>query len=64
MLNQIIHANANLLNIIRRQGPAYFNMAKPMYKWGLPLGLGLIWFSWPAGSGAYLFGIGAKEEEE
>ena len=63
MLNHILSANANLINIVKRQAPTYFNMAKPMVKWGLPAGLGLVWFAWPAGAGAYLFGIGAPKED-
>jgi len=49
--------------MVKRQAPTYFNMAKPMAKWGLPAAIGVIWFSWPAGAGEYLFGIGAVEEK-
>ena len=55
---------ANLIKLVQRQAPVYFQMARPMALWGVPATVGIMWFSWPAGSGAYLFGIGAPKEEE
>ena len=55
---------ANFMKMVQRQAPTYFQMAKPMALWGVPAAIGALWFSWPAGSGAYLFGIGAPKEEE
>ena len=64
MLNSFIAANANLIKMVQRQAPVYFRMARPMAIWGVPAAIGVVWFTWPAGSGAYLFGIGAPKEEE
>ena len=53
-----------MIKIIQRQAPTYLKMGKPMLTWGLPAALGAVWFTWPAGSGKFLFGVGAKPEEE
>lgn len=53
----------NLMKMVARQAPTYARMAKPMALWGAPLLIGAVWFTWPAGSGQFLFGVGVPKEE-
>ena len=55
---------ANLMKMVARQAPTYLGMVKPLGLWGVPLCVGAVWFTWPAGSGAFLFGVGVPKEDE
>jgi hypothetical protein len=63
MLQQFLASQMNMMKIVQRQAPIYMKMVAPLAKWGAPLVVGAVWFTWPAGSGKFLFGVGADEVE-